>query len=163
MTTQTSLLCQCRATCVGGGGYWNTWLSILRLLAWRREGRVAGSCGYYNELRISMRRISSSAKRERDFAALHKDNSELRTIHEGKVWLEISANCLRSADQNEKKSLVRPRAQRGNRQPQRNRNFRELLSAWVEHMLLNGAAHIEETLGNCGSFAVASFLGVPSP
>jgi hypothetical protein len=34
----------------------------------------------------------------------------------------------------------RPRAHQGNWQPQRNRNFRELLSAWVEHMLLSGAA-----------------------
>jgi hypothetical protein len=34
----------------------------------------------------------------------------------------------------------------GNWQPQRNRNFRELLSAWVEHMLLNGAAQTEETV-----------------
>jgi hypothetical protein len=61
-----------------------------------------------------------------------------------------------------------------------------MLSAWVEHMLLNGAAQIEETavsfpqfaqlhsvtcvelrlitiLGNRGCVAVASFLGVPSP
>jgi hypothetical protein len=30
-------------------------------------------------------------------------------------------------------------------QPQRNRNFRELLSAWVEHVELNGATQIEET------------------
>jgi hypothetical protein len=74
----------------------------------------------------------------------------------------------------------------GNLQPQRNRNFRELLSAWVEYMLVNGAAQIEETalqflqfvllhsvtcvqlrliiiLGNCGCVAVASFFGVPSP
>jgi hypothetical protein len=28
---------------------------------------------------------------------------------------------------------------------QRNRNFRELVSAWVQHMLLNGAAQIVET------------------
>jgi hypothetical protein len=40
---------------------------------------------------------------------------------------------------------LRARARQGNWQPQRNRNFRELLSAWVEHMLLNGAAQIEET------------------
>jgi hypothetical protein len=66
------------------------------------------------------------------------------------------------------------------------RNFRELLSAWVEHVLLNGAAQIEETalpfpqyallnsvtcvqlwlitiLGNFGCVAVASFLGVLPP
>jgi hypothetical protein len=78
------------------------------------------------------------------------------------------------------------RAHQGNWQPQRNSNFREFLSAWFEHMLLNGAAQIEETalpftqfallhsvtcaqlrliriLGNCGCVAVASFLGVPSP
>jgi hypothetical protein len=71
-------------------------------------------------------------------------------------------------------------------QPQRNRNFRKLLSALVEHVLLNGAAEIEETalpfpqfalfqsvtrvqfrlitiLGDCGCVAVASFLGVSSP
>jgi hypothetical protein len=41
--------------------------------------------------------------------------------------------------------LARPRAHKGNWQPQRNRNFRELLLAWVEHMLLNGATHTEET------------------
>jgi hypothetical protein len=29
-------------------------------------------------------------------------------------------------------------------QPQHNCSFQELLSAWVEHMLLNGAAQIEE-------------------
>jgi hypothetical protein len=40
---------------------------------------------------------------------------------------------------------LRARAHRGNWQPQRNRNFREMLSAWVEHTLLNGAAQIEET------------------
>jgi hypothetical protein len=39
----------------------------------------------------------------------------------------------------------RERAHQGNWQPQRNRNFRELLSAWVGLMLLNGAAQIEET------------------
>jgi hypothetical protein len=33
----------------------------------------------------------------------------------------------------------------GNFQPQRNGNFRALVLAWVEHMLLNGAAQIEET------------------
>jgi hypothetical protein len=67
-----------------------------------------------------------------------------------------------------------------------NRNFRELLSVRVEHMLLNGAAQIEETalpfaqfallhsvtcvqlrpitvLGNCDCVAVASFFWVPSP
>jgi hypothetical protein len=83
-------------------------------------------------------------------------------------------------------SSLRPRAHQGNWQPQRNRNFRELLSAWVEQMLLNGAAKIEETafpfpqfavlhsitgvqlrlitvLGNCGCVVVSSFLGVPSP
>jgi hypothetical protein len=51
---------------------------------------------------------------------------------------------------------LRPRKQQGNWQTQRNHNLRELLSARGEHMLLNGAAQIEET-------AVASFLGVPSP
>jgi hypothetical protein len=68
----------------------------------------------------------------------------------------------------------------------RSRDFRELLSASVEDMLLNGTAQIEENalpfpqfallqsvprvqlklitvLGNCGCVAVASFLGVPSP
>jgi hypothetical protein len=44
---------------------------------------------------------------------------------------------------------VRPRAHQGNWQPQRNRNFRELISASVEHMLLNGAAQIEETATRC--------------
>jgi hypothetical protein len=46
---------------------------------------------------------------------------------------------------NEPSSSVRARAHQGNWQPQRNSNFRELLSAWIEHMLLNGAAQIEET------------------
>jgi hypothetical protein len=40
---------------------------------------------------------------------------------------------------------LRERIHQGSRQPQRNRNFRKLLSARVEHMLLNGAAQIEET------------------
>jgi hypothetical protein len=40
---------------------------------------------------------------------------------------------------------VRARAHQGNWQPQRNRNFRELLSARIEHMLLNGRAKIVET------------------
>jgi hypothetical protein len=74
---------------------------------------------------------------------------------------------------------------RGHTKETGNRNFREFLSASVEHMLLNGAVQIEETalpfphfamlhsvtrvqlrpkvLGNCGCVAVASFLGVPSP
>jgi hypothetical protein len=39
---------------------------------------------------------------------------------------------------------IKAGAHQGNWQPQRNYNFRELLSAWVEHMLLNGAAQIEE-------------------
>jgi hypothetical protein len=75
---------------------------------------------------------------------------------------------------------------RGHTKDTGNSNFRELLSAWVEHMSLNGAAHIEETatqfpqyellhsvtcvqcrlitiLGNCGCVAVVSFQGVPSP
>jgi hypothetical protein len=38
---------------------------------------------------------------------------------------------------------LRARAHQGNWQPQRNPNFRELLSVLVEHMLLNGAAQIE--------------------
>jgi hypothetical protein len=81
---------------------------------------------------------------------------------------------------------IRARAHQGNWQPQRNRNFRQLLSSRVEYMLLNGAAQIEEiatkfrqfallhsityvqlrmitVLGNCGCVAVASFPGVPSP
>jgi hypothetical protein len=81
---------------------------------------------------------------------------------------------------------VRAGPHQGNWQSQRNRNFRELLSAWVEHVLLNGAAPNEETalsfpqyallhlvtcvqlrlitiLGNWGCVAVNSFLGVPSP
>jgi hypothetical protein len=40
---------------------------------------------------------------------------------------------------------VRPRAHPGNWQPQRNRDFRELLSAGVGLMLVNGAVQIEET------------------
>jgi hypothetical protein len=40
---------------------------------------------------------------------------------------------------------LRGRVHHGNWQPQRNRNIRELLSALVEHILLNGAAQIEET------------------
>jgi hypothetical protein len=40
---------------------------------------------------------------------------------------------------------LRERAHHGNWQPQRNRNFRKLLSDWVEHVELNGAAQIEET------------------
>jgi hypothetical protein len=82
--------------------------------------------------------------------------------------------------------LNRARAHQENWQPQRNRNFRELLSAGVEHMLLIGAAQFEESalllpqyallrsatcvqlrlitiLGNCGCVAVASFLGVSWP
>jgi hypothetical protein len=37
------------------------------------------------------------------------------------------------------------RAHQGNWQPQRNRNFRELLSDRVEHVEMSGAAQIEET------------------
>jgi hypothetical protein len=39
----------------------------------------------------------------------------------------------------------RARVHQGNWQPQRNRNFREMLSACVECMLPNGAAQVEET------------------
>jgi hypothetical protein len=39
----------------------------------------------------------------------------------------------------------RPRAHKGNWHPQRNSDFRELLSPRVEHMLLNEAAQIKET------------------
>jgi hypothetical protein len=42
-------------------------------------------------------------------------------------------------------TCLRARAHQGSWQPQCNRNFRELLSGWIEHMLLNGAAQIEET------------------
>jgi hypothetical protein len=42
-------------------------------------------------------------------------------------------------------------AHRGNWQPQRNRTFRELLSARVEHMLLTGAPQIAERLRNSSS------------
>jgi hypothetical protein len=38
-----------------------------------------------------------------------------------------------------------PGPHRGNWQPQRNRDFREMLSDRVEHMLVNGAAQIEKT------------------
>jgi hypothetical protein len=82
---------------------------------------------------------------------------------------------------------LRARAHQGNWQPQRNRNFRELISALlVKHTLLNGAAQIDETafpfpqfallhsvtcvqlrlikiLGNCGCVAVASFLVCTRP
>jgi hypothetical protein len=37
---------------------------------------------------------------------------------------------------------------RGHTKETGNRSFRVLLSAWVEHMLLNGAAEIEETALN---------------
>jgi hypothetical protein len=40
---------------------------------------------------------------------------------------------------------LRLSAHQGNWQKQRNRDFRELLSARVEHMILNGGAQIEET------------------
>jgi hypothetical protein len=43
------------------------------------------------------------------------------------------------------KRTIRARAHQGNWQPQRNRNFQELLSASVEHKELTGAAQIEET------------------
>jgi hypothetical protein len=71
---------------------------------------------------------------------------------------------------------------RGHTKETGNRNFWELLSAWVEHMLLNGAAHIEEMatqfpqftllhsvtyvqlrLRTVSKIAVSSFLGVPPP
>jgi hypothetical protein len=52
------------------------------------------------------------------------------------------ANC-RKTDQ--PFTNLRARAHQGNWQPQHNCNFRELLSPWVEHILLNGAAQIEET------------------
>jgi hypothetical protein len=41
--------------------------------------------------------------------------------------------------------IVRPGAHQGNWQLKRNRDFREVLSAGVEHMLVNGGTHIEET------------------
>jgi hypothetical protein len=40
---------------------------------------------------------------------------------------------------------ARARTHQGNLQPQRNRNFREMSSDWVEHVELNGATQIEET------------------
>jgi hypothetical protein len=42
-------------------------------------------------------------------------------------------------------NAVRARAHQGNWQPQRNRNLREQISAWVVHMLLNAVAQLEET------------------
>jgi hypothetical protein len=60
---------------------------------------------------------------------------------------------------------LRARAHQGNWLPQHNHNFRELLSAWVEHM--NGAVQIEENALRFPQFAllrsVTYFLGVPSP
>jgi hypothetical protein len=41
-------------------------------------------------------------------------------------------------------SSLRVKAHQGNWQPQHNPNFRQLLSHWVEHKELNGAAQIEE-------------------
>jgi hypothetical protein len=52
---------------------------------------------------------------------------------------------------------MQARAHQGNWQPQRNRNFRELLSAWVEHM---EQAHIEETAKEFSKTAVALRLPV---
>jgi hypothetical protein len=49
---------------------------------------------------------------------------------------------------------LRPRAHQGNWQPQRNCDFRELLSAWVEHLLLTGAAQIVETATQFPQFAL---------
>jgi hypothetical protein len=40
---------------------------------------------------------------------------------------------------------LRPRAHQGNWQPQQNHDFWEVLSARVEHVLVNGAVQIEET------------------
>jgi hypothetical protein len=40
---------------------------------------------------------------------------------------------------------LRPGAHQGKWQLKRKHDFREVLSAWVEHMLICGAAHIEET------------------
>jgi hypothetical protein len=42
-------------------------------------------------------------------------------------------------------SFIGARAQKGNWQLQRNRNFRKSLTDGVEHMELNGAAQFEET------------------
>jgi hypothetical protein len=53
-------------------------------------------------------------------------------------WLAVNRQSLSNL-------TSRARAHQGNWQPQCNHNFRELLSDWVEHVELNGAAQIEET------------------
>jgi hypothetical protein len=65
---------------------------------------------------------------------VQRDNRWFMTV--GVRFVVLTPQCL----------YLRARAHQGNWQPQRNRNFLELLSAWVEHMLLNGAAQIEETV-----------------
>jgi hypothetical protein len=88
--------------------------------------------------------------------------------------------CL-DIHRHENNRSLRAGTHEGNWQPQRNRNFRELLSDSTEHMLLNGAVallfpqfallhsvtcvrlSLIVILGNCGCVAVASFLGVLSP
>jgi hypothetical protein len=59
--------------------------------------------------------------------------------------LRMNLYCMRNYDINFLVHNLKARGHQENWQPQRNRNFRELLSAWVEHMLLNGAAQTEET------------------
>jgi hypothetical protein len=55
------------------------------------------------------------------------------------------SQCQMIRPSNSSYFTLTPRVHQGNWQPQRNHDFRELLSAWAEHMLLNGAAQIEET------------------
>jgi hypothetical protein len=57
---------------------------------------------------------------------------------------------------------IRPRAHHGNWQPQHNRSFRELLSAGVEHMLVNGAAQTEDIALPFSSICAAPFSNMCS-
>jgi hypothetical protein len=68
----------------------------------------------------------------------HKSNLETSFF-----WTETEIFTIESLYSVEN-YCTRAGAHQGNWQPQRNSNFRELLSAWVEHKLLNGAVRIEE-------------------
>jgi hypothetical protein len=63
---------------------------------------------------------------------LKSTGTKYYTYHIIAIWTQLNLTGPRP----------RLRARQGNWQLQRNRNFRELLSAWIEHMWLNGTAQI---------------------
>jgi hypothetical protein len=97
---------------------------------YRTLGGIRSLSGNYEEKSCQKSNPDSSVIRPVAYSLHRLSYCSSPLMNEGRKLETEAVNCL-----------LRARAHQGHWQP----HFRELLSAWVEHMSLNGAAHIEET------------------